>query len=648
MDGRTLEGRRAREGRNARARGHLCLPAVGAVCCAAVAVLAVSVCACLGAHTYPRVGNLFLSDVRFEYAGALSKWDVVGLSVFVQDNVPELVPTLHQLNPEIIVLGYVPASFLWASLETGTDMGPTIDSLANKVRECDWWLYDDRGNRVGDSTLFCTNLTSKCPPDREGKTLPEWLPQFFASQFLADGVWDGLILDGAYEQIHWMNNRPEFFQTTPAAIDCDRDGVPDHPESLDVWSKRGVEALLAGLREEAGADVIVVPNGNNYFYQYANGGIRENFPHMHGGWQENMFAPYGYIPMCDNFLDYPANVSMLWCYWQEAPDDLYDPGAAPSFERFNRFTLASALLGDGYYFLYRKTSGSLWWRDYYDLDLGDPVGEAYLDTIASGSGGPPRAVWRRDYENAKVLCNPFQQYLVLDDGTWIFPEDGLIMTYRLPGPISAAIDQSACRREFDRKDRAIGFKVGIGNPCPKAAQPYVWAELSDGSTTVVRGVPRQVLVGAGRTDTVSVGLRIPETLARGTHCLKVLLSGSDLLPVDSDTIYVTKVVSFEKDRRPVEDSDKTGFSLYPQPVFLSEPEPLTFDLERLASVGDLCSVKIYNVEGRLLGTLFEGRLDAGTNLTIDDRERLPAAPGVYFLEIETERESHTRKIVLLD
>ena len=583
-----------------------------------------------------------------EYAQELSKWDVVGFTVSVQDQLPELVPTLRRLNPEIVAITYVPASFFWASLDAADpSAGPTVDQLEQKIRDCDWWLYDNRGNRVGEpGNLWFTNLSTKCPPDAEGKTLPEWLAEFIASEVLADGQWDGVFLDGTYEEINWLHNLPNFFETLPAAIDCDRNGVPDDPESLNVWWKGGLETLLATLRESAGSDVIIIPNGNNYMYQYANGGVRENFPHMNGGWQENMFAPYGYIPACNNFLHNPANVTMMVCYWKEAPDDLRDPGSTPSFERFNRFTLTSALLGDGYYFFDRGSGGSLWWRDYYDLDLGAPLGEAYLDTVTSRTDGLPYALWRRDFENALVLCNPFNQYVAFDDGKWLYPEDGRIKTYALPGPLGMTIDRSF-EREFDHRARGISVNVIVANPHRFAAQACVWAELANGQATVVEGFPREIIVGAQRTDTIGVALRVPAALPLGTYRLKILLSGTDLLPVASDTVYVDRVINFEKEGKPIHDSDSKGYSIYPQPTLLSQPGRVTLELSRIASTGEMCSVSIYTVEGRLLCRIFKGRLEE-TSLVLGGDEGFPRSPGVYFLEVETPAGSYTRKIVLLD
>lgn len=617
-------------------------------------VCALAASQCYGVHAYPRVGNLFEVDVRTEYAPALSKWDVVGFTVTVQDRLPGMAGTLRSLNPDVVIVAYFPVGIIWSRPDT---TNPTIGPFWRKVQECDWWLYDDRGHRLlyRDDYYFL-NLTTKCPRDGSGRTMAEWIAQYVADQVMARGFWDGVILDAVSGQISWVNGATHLFEELPAGVDCDRDGVIDDPDSLDLWWKSGAETCLATLRREAGPSAIIIPNGNNKFYEYANGGVRENFPVLYGGWDASMFGPYGYITACESFLDQPMNLSMIWCYWNQEQFDLFNAPTSGSFDTFNRFTLASAMLGDGYYFLDGGRAGSLWWQDYYDLDVGAPVGPAYLDSIESSLDHLEHPVWRRDFTNATVLCNPYQQYVVLEDNTWLLPEDGLISTNSLPGAVGVSINKQACDRRFERGQRALMFEVTVTNPNLKAAQPYRWAELSGPQGRVASGLPSRCLIGAQDADTLTFGLRVPLSLPLGTYCAKVCVSGPDLVPVCVDTMYMVKVVDFEVNGKPVDDDDRTGYlhieedglSIYPQPVLLSAQNTLRMDVNELTSVGDFCSIKIYDAAGRLVDTVFEGRLEKGLVLAIgDDGGDVLGVPGVYFLHLETRDKAMTQKIVLL-
>jgi hypothetical protein len=622
----------------------------------AALALAVGICpaACFGTHDYPRVGNLFTVDLESAYAPKLAEWDLVVLSVSTQDGRPQVPGTLRSLNPDITILTYFPAAFIWSECDT---TGATIANFEAKIIDADWWLYDTQGHRIGqEGNLWYLNLTSKCSRDGSGKMLAEWLGEYVAGAVYGSGLWDGFLLDGAGESIRWLNDADLFFQDPSAAVDSDRNGVADEPESLDAWWRAGLEVFLQTLRREAGSSAIIVPNGNNTFYQYANGGVREDFPHMHGGWQQNMFASYGYLPMCEDFLQEPANATMILSYLRDVERDIFVKPATPAVEQFVRFTLASALLGDGYYFFGTNGLGTLWWYDYYDLDLGNPTGEAHLDSVENNVDHTMRPVWRRDFENATVLVNPFNQYVLLAGGIWLAPEDGRIAVHSVPGPLDVDLVKEASDRRFDQRQRTIMFSAAVTNSNAKAAQSRVWTTLSSGGQIVVTGMAHEVLLGAGDTDTVSYGLRVPSSLAVGTYCLTVSVGGPNLVATDTDTMCVTRVVGFDIDGKSVDDGQRTGYfnlgedglKIYPQPAVVSAVKTLTLEVNELTSVGDFCSVKVFDAAGRLVDTVFEGKLESGLVLDLGSgKGGAPRMPGVYFLHIQTRDKAVTQKIVLL-
>ena len=99
-----------------------------------------------GRHEYPKVGNYFTSSASLQYCEALSKWDVVVLNRTVPDSRPGVLATLRDMNPDIELLPYFPCAAVWAGYDT---MDAAAFGFGEKVEACDWWLYDDKGNRVG-------------------------------------------------------------------------------------------------------------------------------------------------------------------------------------------------------------------------------------------------------------------------------------------------------------------------------------------------------------------------------------------------------------------------------------------------------------------------------------------------------------------
>jgi hypothetical protein len=73
---------------------------------------------------------------------------------------------------------------------------------------------------------------------------------------------------------------------------------------------------------------------------------------------------------------------------------------------------------------------------------------------------------------------------------------------------------------------------------------------------------------------------------------------------------------------------------------------ITFDMPEKG----LVAIRVYNVAGQLVRTLFEGEKDVGTHVVIwDGRNNVGAnvVSGVYFYKMETKGFSKTRKMLLL-
>ncbi len=598
-----------------------------------------------GTHEYPKVGNYFTSSASLQYCEPLSKWDVVVLNRTVPDSRPGVLATLRDMNPDIEILVYFPCAAVWAGYDT---MDAAAFGYGEKVAASDWWLYDDKGNRMGDaSSSWFVNFSIKCPEDENGNTANEWLAEYIAEAILLGGPWDGIFLDILFDDPWWLNNY-DWFQEPPAMLDIDRDGVADDPDSAFAWWRAGVLSFLENLRREVGQSYILVGNGKHCLSDYLNGGVREDFPYMHGGWEENMLYDYGYLTMCREMLDYPMQCTLMLCFWRRDENTMFEPKRTASYEQHLRYTLTSALLGDGYYFMYGGNN-TLWWEDYYDLDLGAPTSDAYRDSVWNQMYSRYSPVWRRDFENAEVYCNPYQEYISFHGG-WLSPEDGLIKMYTVPSSVDIGIlSESIPVRRFDRGDPYITYKVTITNPSENAVFANVWANLSREGTTLVSGSQVEYLVGAQDTTVKDRVLRLPPSLGLGTYCLEVMVGGPDFAEVAHDTIMLTKVMNLEKQQFKHHSNGADGtVTVYPQPAVASGGN-LNVEVDPGSSSGRYCSVRLYDVNGRLVNRAFEEKLTSVLSLDIGltGKGGGPLAPGVYFLSVELEDHALTRKIVVL-
>ncbi|MGD8628385.1 MAG: putative glycoside hydrolase, partial [bacterium] len=563
---------------------------------------------CLGSHEYPRICNYFTGFTDLEYCEMLSRWDVVVLTCNVQDLRPEMPDSIRSLNPEVTLITYFPVEGIWCNYPIH---GRIAEGLGDKMCECDWWLHDTRGNRIvnSDSSWF-VNMSTKCPRDSNGQASYEWMAEYLADEIIASGMWDGVLLDGVSERISWINNIEEWFEDLPAAVDADGDGVADPPESLDVWWADGMESFLERLRQEVGDSPILVGNAKNpSMADYLNGGIRENFPYMHGGWEPNMFADYGYLSMCRNYLQDPMNLTLMLCHWLEGESDMYGPERTNAYERFLRFTLASSLLGDGYYVIHARKS-QLWWEDLYELNMGTPLTDAYLDSIWNNMYGDYSAVWRRDFSNGVVYCNPYEQYVTLEDGTWLAPEDGRIKSYSPPSGTTVKITKSLSQRKFDQNDNTIAYSAVLTNNAGEATYSHVWANLMDGADTLLTSVKMEYLVGVGDTCAVDRSLRVRTPVPVGTYCLEVLLGTEDGAVVDRDSILVERTVSFRKEQ--LQDGslslEKGNLLVFPQPM-IGPDATMKLEVKGTGSSSRSLTIRLYDVRGRLVRTIIEDQPD---------------------------------------
>lgn len=586
---------------------------------------------------YPKTANIFNSIPTLEQARMLSRWDLICLPVDVKDRFPSIIDTIRTYNPDALILVYFPSTFIWADWQ---EHSQTAQRFGEKISQEDWWLRDNFGEIVGNaSTLWYTNLTTVCRRNPSGQRLIEWLADYIAEEILGTGVWDGILIDGLTYSGVWLNTVPEYFRQQGAQVDANRDGIADHPDSLTAWWRRGLDQFLQRLRNRVGSSYILTGEGHSRMGQHLNGGIREDFPYMHGNWNANMTSDYGYLTMCSTWLHEPQNCSMIIAFHDDPNNTIYQPRRTSNYERHLRFTLSSALLGDGYYSMEHRQGDALWWEDYYDLDLGLPLEEARCDTIAVPNGTVN--LWSRRFQNGIVYCNPSSNYVRIGN-TWLAPQDGLIISHKKP--LQLDLEIIPISRTLSQRQRSFTFRARVVNPCHEAYNLALWSRVVAGDDTVSMGIPRTFLIGAHDTADVNLGVPMGASVPPGTYKLVVFAGSLSLEPVACDTLYFTKIISF--DTSPNRGVDSTGS----QSSLKIRDLPITGKRLEVVIEGNQrprYMIDIFDVRGRRIGGLEKSTNPDEISIDLDSFGGHRISSGVYFVVVRFNDNRLVKKIVVL-
>jgi len=406
-------------------------------------------------NKYPRIANYFLKwDITNEEAKELAKWDILILSPQVTVQNPTALSIIKNKNPKIKILAYVLTEEipLSAAEMDSKYFWRDIYDTANKNN---WWLKDAQGNHVNFwPNTWMINITSDAPPTSTGERWNDFFPKFILEKILPSGPWDGIFFDNSFNDISWINN---------GNIDLNNDGEIDPPEYLNQKWQEAMNKLFVQIRNQVGTDKILVANSSDFYNQYLNGRMYENFPHLPGGWQEviNLYTNKnnGYQPFVSII-----NVNT------DNSDNRND------FKKF-RYGLSSTLLGDGFYSFDRgdQTHRELWWYDEYNVFLGKPVSP--LKNLNNNSNQIREGVWQREFQNGLVLNNSTNKIQTIDlgaefekirsnqdsevnDGSIVTsldlnPHDGLILLRPIEKIIGQVFTNASFVRVFNPEGQAI-------------------------------------------------------------------------------------------------------------------------------------------------------------------------------------------------
>lgn len=389
-----------------------------------------------GDGTFPRTFNLdWRNNINATYD---SRYDVLVVSERVLST---QLDSLRTFNPSIRRLihgawyvyynagpsGY-PAD--WPPFDAADPRFGFERKFWDLLNQNNWWLWarDSAGVRYHASMTFnCWdgNFTTKCPKVN-GKRLCDVWGDFLVDNLLTQRHGDGLFFDYMMDGIGWMNwwqwghcpygvsCNDAVTPSTPdtkfkSAYDCDNNGIPDPPESTDVWWKGGMNIIMDRLRARLGPNFYLVGNGQHHFAQM-NGAMIEKFPFILGSydpspnpyhykWNSNMFSTaFGYLNTYESIFTQPR-FNMIDV--TTAAVSTFEPDRSPDRERFKRYTLASTLMGDGYHGVRGPSNAYTWWEPEWDLQLGWPMGVAISVVTTQGV-----TIYRRNFTNGDAWVNP--------------------------------------------------------------------------------------------------------------------------------------------------------------------------------------------------------------------------------------------------
>ncbi|KKU25789.1 MAG: hypothetical protein UX39_C0019G0009, partial [Candidatus Magasanikbacteria bacterium GW2011_GWA2_46_17] len=323
----------------------------------------------------PLLANYFLGTLPtdMDAISKLARNDVLILSPEQAVARREVITVIKRLNPDIILLAYVPSqsyNMVWQQYPGNL----VYRDFA--VRD-DWWLRDSAGNITSDwPGLKNTNLSQE---------YADYLLSFVESRILPQGIWNGIFWDMVNDGISHVNR---------GDVDLNRDGARDDAQWVNSEWMRRMNYLLQSSQRLPARYILINGTSLPLFQDKINGRMYEDFPTPweSGGWSGIMTglertrgtnrAPRLYV--------FNANTN--------------NSGRRNDYRRM-RFGLASSLMADDVYFSFdygTRDHAQVWWYDEYEVNLGRPTGQAVSLNNAQRF---QEDVWKREYERGIALTN---------------------------------------------------------------------------------------------------------------------------------------------------------------------------------------------------------------------------------------------------
>jgi len=631
---------------------------------------------------YPRLANAFwLSSIDSTMIPALAKWDVLVLNP-VWSNAQ--LAQIRALNPEIKIYFYV---ITYALEMPSSSITPWKLGNYQYAEAHDLWWRDKNGGIGSDwPNTRMANVTALGAAGPQG-TWAQFFVTRVESLVVSHPDLDGVFLDNFWQQISWQQaSRQLDSDCNPTHNPTGCNGVADSNAVLDGLWNAALRQVAADIR--ARFDVLqmgrsrplaILTNNATDYFESLNGAMIEYFPSASSNvdydspygynWNEEMITcPGGYLSA--PFNPNPVDIRILNADWSGT---LYEPAAGQQFQRIKRFTLVSALLGDGYYSLDGAASNghsNLWWEDEYDHAgrgkgwLGYPLGPMVrvlqptgAERIANADFGAGLTAWdgygfgaTGSHANDLTVFHDAPPSLRVDvqsvvpGGTYKIWQTSLPLTHHAGYTLSfwarASVAQQltvhlyadACPNSRCWKDRRFCldttwrfYQVSFhANATATAALNLfvetvgsVWLDdlsLRDGDTNVFRRDFEHGVVVLNYTNT-SQNVNLGGTLWRPKFPNSFLWNGarvtSELIPFSDARIVLRDSV--------IDPPDSTSTDTAPLPVrpravlHQNDPNPFnpTTAIRFELEAADDVRLAIYDVAGRRVRLLLEAMMPAG-------------------------------------
>jgi hypothetical protein len=395
---------------------------------------------------FPRLGNYLMGTTTDMAAGGIAEgkpftysvdeierrvaaFDVlVGTAFSDQTWDPDFPRRMRALNPNLLILPYRIAQ------EEGFGSGPILncggnretyleESFRNGIAD-EWIVRTTSGNPVEDpdwKLIRKLNIYNACPVVG-GRTFNDYLIEFVMNDIFASGLWDGVYFDNLFDRIN--PHIPYNYDPASFNYDVNGNGVRDEtPAQISAMTREAATTVLQRIRSQVGDSQLIIGNTGPLpalsLAPYVNGYLFELWNAAwcyqcagrpsEAGWKR---AIDGYLFMATHAL--APRISVVegsgLTGTLVTPDHAYlEPTAADI--RTHRFTMASALLGDGFYEydLFDGRSAPYWFDEYtvssdgvavedvrFKGYLGHPLGDAA--ELAS----PATVVWEQAFETTRV------------------------------------------------------------------------------------------------------------------------------------------------------------------------------------------------------------------------------------------------------
>jgi len=343
--------------------------------------------AAVQATGYPRRAVLVVADfnlgavteqallARFDLAmlGLYAGWSQNGLSI------QAAARALKTIKPSILVGNYTILN------EAYYNTYP--DARTAKLNATNWWLRDAAGNMVqwtSANGAWDINITAWAAPDANGQRYPQWVADWFDSQYFAgSSVFDFWYFDNVMVQPRDPTASWKLNGTNQNSTDADVGSAFRGGEAAEWAEARKLEPnmLLLGNVDRDLSSVEYKGQLNLALLECLTG--QSWSLETWGGWTQMMSR---YLGVTANLA--PPQVAVFSAC-----------GGASDYVML-RYSLASALMGNGY-FAYNGNGSysSASWYDEFNVNLGAALQPAVTAAYRNG-------VYRRDFQNGIVLVNP--------------------------------------------------------------------------------------------------------------------------------------------------------------------------------------------------------------------------------------------------